>query len=107
MAELTEKRKKRIIEQMLRYANIDTTAQTSLMFGHTASEVKKLHRRAFTMVKDPGLMMNLIQFLSDHQAEIAVIMKWANLNKQAVRELNPEIIQDVQNLIRAQEVQES
>lgn len=94
MSDLSEKRKKRIVEQILKYATTPA-----------GGRVKYYNRQAFTM-SNPDSLVELIRFLYDKQGEIAVLIKWANLNKKAVHELTPEMMKEVQSILAIQEVHE-
>lgn len=90
----SEKRKDRIVEQIIKYTKKEGGSY-SAYYG----------RNAFLM-KEPEEMINLIRFLYEHQGEVAVILKWANLNKKAVEELTPYILKQVRAILSAQEVHE-
>ncbi len=66
-------------------------------------------------MRDESLFVNtdskelhrLIIFFAAHQTEITHLVKWANINRRAFRELKPADLKDVQDWLKVYDIEKS
>lgn len=86
---MKEKRRQHIIAQMISY--MEKPAKSDPEAGVKALNLKK----------DPAELLDLINILLNHRAEVEHLTKWARLNKKAFTEMTPDDIKEVREHFKA------
>ena len=92
---LTEKQRANMVNNLFKYLMTDRAYLASA------------HKEGIIGNEDPEKIVKLIKYWAENQYQIAHLVKWANTNKRAFKELTPADFKQVQDLIKVKSTMES